>query len=216
MASKSARRRRARANNMVPYARMRPNVTDWLIGPCGVSAAGTVNAGYNTAPTSWSNGANSTVLTSGNPQSVMAVVIVPSPASGTPSIGKARIDEIRGHVSFTNFQNAGRVTIAVAIYVSERTSGVGGGLTWDVRDPLNTADAGRDDYFYLECQETDVVAPAAETSAENRICFDLKLANGNIGIGGGQALLVTVSFVNSGAGTCSWATMFRTRIGPVA
>ncbi len=225
--SKSARRRRAGMAN-VPYARMRPNVTNWVIGGSATdNTGGVIGGGAPTGPATWlpatGVGPASYGLVSGAPVSFQAVAIVAAPNTSTPTIGRMKIDEVRGTLELTNFQlvadpftaaaAAHRVNVAVCIYVSEFNSNTG---KWDVRDPLSTADAARDDYFFLEGRSVYFPASAV-TAAPTSVCFDLKLANPLI-IGGGQALHVTISMVSTLGATYQGAlsSYFRTRVGPVA
>jgi len=211
--SRAARRRARNMNEVIPYARMRPNVTDWKIGGSATDNTGAVIGGAApTGPSTWNLGVNDYALASGVPVTYQAVVLIAAPNTSTPQIGRMRIDEIKGHICFNaNTLNA-KFAVAVAIYVSEFNSNSN---TWDVRDPLNTADAARDDYFYLEAQEL-IVPALATTAGVSNICFDLKLANALV-IGGGQALHVTVSMYSGGPASPGWlSSMFRTRCGPVA
>jgi len=215
--SKAARARRRAGGGgamVVPYARMRPNIGNWRIGSSAVSNAGVLTGGnYTTGPGTWANGAGRVVLTTLVPLTYQATVIAPVPDSGTPTIGRMKIDEIKGAITLSAFSAAGRYTAAVCIYVSELTSAAAN--TYDVRDPLNNADAARDDYFYLEAQEADMPATLTATSPA-AFKFDLKLANPLI-IGGGQALHVTVSMVSAvAAATCMLSSMFRTRSAGIA
>jgi hypothetical protein len=191
---------------------MRPNVTNWTVGGSSVDQTGGVITGPPGPYPSWqTSGTTVPVATNGSPISYQAVVIVAAPNTSTPLIGRMKIDEIKGTVTVLSPANAGRVSVGVAIYVSEFNSNTG---KWDVRDPLNTSDAARDDYFFFEAQMADM--PAAGTAtAPAAMCFHLKLANSLI-IGGGQALHVTVSYLNSAAGNALLLAAFRTRVGPVA
>jgi hypothetical protein len=196
----------------IPYARMRPNVTDWKVGGSATDNTGAVIGGASpTGPTTWSSGTNDYVLTANNQISYQAVVLVAAPNTSTPLIGRMKLDEVSGMICVSSPIAAGRQTVAVGIYVSEFNSNTN---KWDVRDPLNPSDASRDDYFYLEASEMQLPAAGAATGNAG-FCFDLKLANPII-IGGGQALHVTVSYQTDSGVSVRISSMFRTRCGPVA
>jgi hypothetical protein len=219
MASKSARRRRAMSNSQVPYARMRPNVTNWGVGGSATDGTGSVIGGTATptGPATWQNGTTAFPLLSGQQVSYQAVVVVPAANLGTPGIGRLKIDEIKGRIYCTPTQShttPPRVTVGVGIYVSEYTIST---TKWSVHDPLVTADAAVDDYFFLEVQEKIMPCLGAlNVTADSWMYFDLHLANPLI-IGGGQALHVTVSVITAAGGFgVNVASAFRTRTGPVA
>jgi hypothetical protein len=188
---------------VVPYARMRPNVTDFVVGGSNVD-----NTGAPLTSVSTFDKTGLAILTA-VPMTFQAVMIQPVASTSTPGIGRVRIDEIKGRVCLTTFVTAGPVVAAVGIYVSELNSNL---TKWDVRDPLSATDAARDDYFYLEGRAVEIPATADAVSV-SELCFDLKLAN-PLMIGGGQALHVTVSYV--GPASAKVFGFFRTRTGPVA
>jgi len=183
---------------------MRPNA-NWIVGPQGINSAGAVIAGL----TSWSNGAAAVTLTAGTPQSYQAGVITAAAGAVVPTIGRMAIQEVRGSVFFSSFNATARVTLGIAIYVSEQNSAT---PTWDVRDPLSVADAQRDDYYFLEAIEFNVLA--APTNHPQLVRMDLKIASA-LAIGGGQALHVTVAMLSNVANTCLMSSAFRTRIGNI-
>jgi hypothetical protein len=201
---------------VIPYARMRPNVTNYVVGGTSVDNTGGVIGGSSpTGPSTWGTGtpsaAASFVLSSGANFAYQAYVIQPAVASSTPTLGRAKIDEIHGNICVAGFVNPGRVSVSVCIYVSELNSNSG---KWDVRDPMTATDAARDDYFYLESQTMEVFSIGLASSF-SLFRFDLRLANPLV-IGGGQAVHVGVSYVNSAGGACNICSAFRTRVGPIA
>jgi len=215
--SRASRRRRADNVNNIPYARMRPNVVNWTIGGSATDNTGQVITSGTppvpSGPATWTPvGFN---LTDSIPLTFQAVTIVAAPNTSTPTIGRMKIDEMKGRICFNNPSLPLAISVAVCVYVSEFNSSTG---KWDVRDPMNVADAARDDYFYLEAMSISQPDTAAQTG-NSGYCFDLKLANPLV-IGGGQALHVTVSFVTALAGvggeTIYCHPAFRTRVGSVA
>jgi len=213
--SKSARRRARMAGGAsIPYARMRPNLANWIVGGSATDNTGSVIGGASpTGPSTWScTPANAQTIVPSTPFSYQAVTIVAAPNTTTPTIGRIKVDEVKGHIYVCDFTNASEHAFAVGIYVSEFNSNSG---KWDVRDPMITSDAARDDYFFLEAQAWDFPITTNAT-AQSGFRFDLKLSNPLI-LGGGQALHVTVSYrnaANTGSATCY--SMFRSRVGPVA
>jgi len=203
------RRRRGRGTTSIPYARMRP-IEDWKVGGSAVDATGAVIGGASpTGPATWLMGAGSaTILATGVPITFQAVALIAAPNTSTPTLGRMRLDDIKGSIFLGAPASATVIRAAVGIYVSEYNSNTG---KWDVRDPLNTADGSRDDYFYLEGQMFDLPATGTST-APTIIKFDLRLSE-RVVIGGGQALHVTVSAVGA---NISLNSAFRTLVGPVA
>jgi len=200
--SKAARRRRAM--DVIPYAKMKPNLTNWIVGPSLVTSAGALASG-----SSWLSGATAIGIATGVPVTIQAAAIVAAPNTSTPTVGRMKIDEVRGRLSFTGFSAAGRFAVAVAIYVADQLTTT---PTWETRDPLNSSFAAEDDYFMLEGMELEVPATTDDT-APGDFSIPLKLANPLV-IGSGQALHVTVSYV--GPATAKLSSFFRTRVGPVA
>jgi hypothetical protein len=120
---------------------------NWVIGGSATDSTGAVIGGATpTGPSTWTMSPGQP-LASGSPISYQAVAIVAAPNTSTPTIGKVQVDAIQGHLCLTpnTAFTVGRVTVAVCIYVSEFNSSTS---KWDVRDPINTADAARDDYFF--------------------------------------------------------------------
>jgi len=215
--SKSARRRRARkANSQVPYARMRP-VSNWAVGSQALTATGQVVGGLSTPtsiPTFNPSFSGLLSVASGVPFTFQAAVISPGLSGSIPTIGRMRIDEIKGKILVGSAIPANRWNVTVGIYVSEFTQNTS---AWDVYDPGNPADASRDDWWFLEAKcfyfplDTTTIA-AASDNMEMDISVKLNLV-----LGGGQALNVTVSCISDGgAGVMNVNPCFRTRIGPVA
>jgi len=204
--SKAARRRRANGGGqVVPYGRMRPNITNWIVGPSLVSSAGALVSG-----SSWMLAGNAITLASGTPVTIQGAAIVAAPNTSTPTIGRMRIDEVHGRLSLSGFVSAGRYAVAVAIYVADQLSTT---PTWETRDPLNSSFAAEDDYFMLEAHEFEAPATTTVVGAAQFMDIPLKLANPLV-IGSGQAVHVTVSMI--GANSLKLSTAFRTRVGPVA
>jgi len=190
---------------------MRPNVTNWIVGSSAVASTGVLTGNnFTTGPGTWSIGGTAVTLASGVPFTVQAAVIAQAPMAGNPTLGRMRVDEIKGTVTVYGSATATAMAVAVGIYVAESTSAVA--FSWDVRDPLSVAGASMDDYFFLEAQVLDM-PEVAEQLAPSSMVFHLKLANPLI-IGGGQAVHVTTSMI--GPATALMKTAFRTRIGPVA
>jgi len=210
--SKMARRRaRQNSNLSVPYARMRP-MSNWVVGSQALTSAGQVIGGVAT-PTSlptWAPALTtaSYLLSSGTPITFQAAVIQPGISGNAPTIGRMRIDELKGKILFSPTA-AGYFQFAVGVYVSEFTLNTS---AWDVYDPLNSADASRDDWWFLDAKTFFCGAPAGALSP---VPMELDISfKSSIVIGGGQALNVTVSMISST--TCYANPAFRTRVGPVA
>lgn len=205
MAKSKAQRRRARqGQTVIPYARMMPNLSNYIVGPSWVNSAGALVAGD-----SWRGGATAMTLVTGVPQTIQAAALVAAVNTSTPTIGRMKIDEIRGRLSLTGFTVIGRYQVGVGIYVSQQNSQT---PTYDVRDTLIAADAARDDWFMLEMMEFEAPVTGTNT-ALSFIEIPLRLANALI-IGGGQAVHVTISM--TGAGNCKVTPAFRTRVAGVA
>lgn len=178
---------------------------DWI-----TSTAATNAAGAPIVQTSWGGAINLT-----NDSIVFqSCLIQPAPASSTPSIGRLRVDEIRGRICVK-----GAITgtgdsyfAAVGIYVSELNNTT---TLWNVRNLLTASDAARDDYLYLEGKSFLATNLATATPAVvEDICFELNLSQPVI-IGGGQAVHVQVA-VSSISQAATVSSFFRTRVGPVA
>jgi len=184
------------------------NVTDWVVGGRIVDSTGSPIA---TRP-SWGP-AGAFTLPAGGSGSYQGVVIIPTPSSGTPGVGRLRIDEVHGRVcvSAQGAGSSGIAHVAVGMYVSDVNNTT---TLWNVRAVTTAADCARDDYLYLEgksftCGATDSVPD------QPNICFDLKLPFPVV-IGGGQALHVTISNDAASTLTCIVTAYFRSRVGPVA
>jgi len=182
----------------------RSNVFDWVVGGRGVDNTGSPVAAIPTFGGSF-------VVNAGNNGTYQAVVVIPTPASTTPNVGRLRIDEIHGRVCVSGAGAAGKYGVAVGIYVSDVNNTT---TLWNVRQCTLGADAARDDYLFLEGKWFQV---DAGSTMENQpwICFDLKIP-GPVVIGGGQALHVTVANDTASANLIVVGAYFRTRVGPVA
>jgi hypothetical protein len=192
---------------------MRPNLTNWVVGGSSVDNSGSVIGGATpTGPSTWFMGPGFN-LAAASPQSWQAVTIPTAVNTSTPSIGRVKVDAIKGQIYVTPSAavTAGRLTVAVAIYVSEFNSF---SSKWDVRDPIVSADATRDDYYYLEFREL-LTSTIGGSSAPMPVVFDLHIAN-PFTIGTGQAVHVTISQLNTSGQVVVVAGGFRTRIGPIA
>jgi len=201
------RKRRGNGGAVVPYARMRPQISDWQIGGIAVSSGGTPSTGSNSA-TSWNLGAGTAAAT-GTPQGFLGAQIIPAPGTVTTGVGRLRIDKIKGMVALGAPSTAGDHSFAVGIFVSELNTAQS---AWDMRNPLNPSDAARDDWFFLQGVTAEL--PATGTATANAILvIELELANPLI-IGGGQGLMVVAAY--DGAETAEFYTAFRTLVSAVA
>jgi len=217
MARRSRNRRRAMQNGnrsmFIPgYVppRRRTGTTDWIVSSASVDATGLSNPGAGLQ--GWAD--SGILITSGSFVTSQLVVINPVPMSSTPSVGRLRIDEVRGcvHLSSAGGAAACIVQYSVALYVSDLNNTT---TLWNVRNPLTPADAARDDYLFLEGGELISVPRAAMTGLFETVRVSISLAQPVI-IGGGQALHLVIAGVSS-TGTQVGATSFcRTRVGPVA
>jgi len=207
MASKNRQRVLNRMMNMGPGGR----VTNWIVGGTAVNSSGTV---ISSPPTTWTPNSSGLVLAPGSGFNFQAVVIQPVPASGTPSIGRLKIDEVRGCLSFGGNTSSGTCFVGVAIYISDINATTS---AWNVRNPTVAADAARDDYLFLKMIGLDLTAYAAGGQLENRIMAELELSiSSPVLIGGGQALNVGVYSAGSSQVSLQVNSAFRTRVGPVA
>jgi len=159
---------------------------DWVISSQGASNTGAPVASFP----GWGS-AVPTTLVPGTPQSLLLVALpTAAAATGQPTIGNVEIAAVHGKVSF-GAVTAGFYSVGCAIYVCELNST---STTWSVRDPLNTADANRDDYLYLDTKFGPV--PLAATNVIGEFGFTLAIPR-PIRIGGGQALALTVNAVGA-------------------
>jgi len=193
-------------------------VTDWVCSSASVDASGTeLTAGSSGSFPSW-NGIGNLPLASGGGIVItnQIVKIQPTPMASTPSIGRLRLDEIRGRIYFTTPASGAASSgfqVAVGIYVAHLNVTT---TKWEVRNPLNLTDVGRDDYLYLqgkECVMTGFTTPSV-VPAEMPY-FELSIPNPII-IGGGQAVNVTVAVSSYQSTSIEINAFFRARIGPVA
>jgi len=217
-----ARRKRSmfRRDNTMISRSVQPRRTsgafDWIASNASVDATGAPQTGSAILP-SWGG---AVAVASQGVVTVQAVIVQPTPMASTPTVGRLRIDEIRGRICVANGDSVpGDYFTAVAIYVADLNNTT---TLWNVRNPLVLAEASRDDYLFFEGKLWRGPAVAGETSTSEAICFDLKISQPII-IGGGQALHVSIacaggSSLDKGGTPVSTevTTFFRTRVGPVA
>lgn len=217
--SRAMIRRRA-ARNMGAIANARPRqsrrtsgVSDWVVSALAVDGTGAAIGAP--IPTSFGPTVGASALAVGAAFSFLCPAIIPPPGgtTGTPGIGRQRIDEVRGKIMF-NMLGGGppaQAMVGVAMYVSKRsTAGI-----WEVRNPLsNLGDAGCDDYLFLDVKGWNVITLAGWAQVvEIDISIPLSVV-----IGGGEGLAVTAMLCSSSSGgtTALVQAAFRTRVGPVA
>jgi hypothetical protein len=180
---------------------------DWIIGGAGLS-----NVGASTVQTAW--GTDYTCVTA-TPSSFVLVgepSLTAPTAITAPGVGEVTIMEVMGSLFFR--PNLGNTTamvidLAVAIYVAEQYPTAR--TNWSVRDPLNAADAARDDYLFLRGMQFTMAAPTAgATVIEVRLAIPKPET-----IGGGEALVCTVStaYTTSAGSTLVMTGYVRSRIG---
>lgn len=217
--SKASRRAaRNRAAMSIPYARMRPT-SNWVVGSQALTSTGQVLGGLSTptsTPTFDARPSGGTLLAAGTPVTYQAAVISPGLSNAVPTIGRMRVDEIKGHIGIQSANPFNSWVIAIGIYVSEFTQNTS---AWDVYDPTNPSDAARDDWWFLmgKCIQVNSDGNSAlNITAATSIDIDISVKL-NLVLGGGQALNVTVGACSDGnAGTLFIRPLFRTRVGPVA
>jgi len=221
MTKSRAQKQRRRSGLSVPYGRQIPGgsrgrVTNWSVFSQMLTASGQVIGGVTT-PTSlptWNPGSSAASynLISGSPVTFQAALIQPAVSGNIPTIGRMKIDELRGSLIFNDPSSNGIFTVAVGIYVSEFTINTS---AWDVSDPMNPTDAARDQYFFLKA--IAFTYPLTGITAAGMVEMDLGLSEPVV-LGGGQALNVTVSMIASGGPppTIFCNPCFRVRTGPVA
>jgi hypothetical protein len=115
---------------------------------------------------------------------------------------------IQSNVSTSDF-----FALAVGIYVAEQLPN---GVTWSVRDPLSTQDAGRDDYLFLyaigfhACPNTGSVSP----QVSQPLAINVRIPRPEV-IGGGEALVMTISMTSNGGQSLGLCPFIRSRIKSV-
>jgi len=201
------RKRRGNGGAVVPYARMRPQISDWQIGGITVASNGTPTTGATSA-TSW-NLSSGIAAASDTPQGFLGAQIIPAPGTVTTGVGRLRIDKIKGMVALGAPATAGDHSFAVGIFVSELNTAQS---AWDMRNPLSPSDAARDDWFFLQGATAELPQDGSAT-ANAILAIELELANPLI-IGGGQGLMVVAAY--NGAVTAQFYTAFRTLVSAVA
>jgi hypothetical protein len=211
-----------RDNTMIPRSvqpRRTSGAFDWIASNASVDATGAPQSG-GAISSSWGQ-TSATTVASGSVVTFQAVVINPTPMASTPTVGRLRIDEIRGRICVSNGDaSPGQFYTAVAIYVSDINNTT---TLWNVRNPLVLAESTRDDYLFLEGKTwtgnvADTSSAITATQKED-VCFELHLSQPVV-IGGGQALHVAVACASNtklegGLNTLVTA-YFRSRVGPVA
>jgi hypothetical protein len=182
---------------------------DWITSGASTDATGAPLGGASIV--GWGGFqtvANNVAVTS------QAVVIPPSPAASTPGIGRLRIEELRGQVSFRNFgASADTFDTWVCVYVSDMNFTT---TLWNVRNPSVAADVSRDDYLYLQHRGWGACVATATTALDEVMEFELSISQPVV-IGGGQALhisVISIGRVNTMNTMVSWN--YRARVGPVA
>jgi len=220
MASKSARRRAARARGSgrltMEYAKMQPSGNgNWVEGFQQVLLTGQVFGGLGTpnlVPT-WAPNSAGTILNSGAPVTFQAVTIPALlPTAGTvnmavPTIGRVRINKIVGNLQFSTFTTAGDYAFSVGIYVSGFTVNTS---AWDVSNPGLSGDALRDNYFFLKSYQRIMPVDASATAMCTADC-ELSISEPII-IGAGQAVHVTVCVSGPSSPTCTVCPAFRSHV----
>jgi len=187
-----------------------PEWGDWVIGGTGLN-----NVGGPIALTGWNGGLGT--LASGTPQTFI-LVGEPTPASlstatlAPPSVGEVEIAEVAGSLFFTAISgSADKFFLAVAIYVTEFNMP---GTNWAVRDPLNPVEAVRDDYLFLRAMTffmPNQAGGTSEVTQEVRVAIPSPEV-----IGGGEALVLTMSMVSASASTLGYMPFVRSRLRAVA
>lgn len=192
-------------------------VRNWLVSSSAVDNTG---APVTTGPQSWGISVGAQTCVAGSNVTSQLTIIQPAPATTTPSVGRQRIDQIKGKVYISaafdktgGIPSPGYYSLALGIYVSELNSTT---TKWNVRQPTLIIEAERDDYVYLEgklfnlANNQSAVLPDVECPH-----FDIDMAC-NIEIGGGEALHLTVANDALSKGDVQIYSYVRVLIGPVA
>lgn len=147
-----ARARRRRNDLSLPYARQSPSqgMSNWQVGSQALNNSGGVIGGVAT-PTSvptWDPaiGSATNTIAKNSPITWQAVVITAGVSTSAPTIGRLKIDELKGRVCFSTFSAATYYVVAIGVYISEFTINTS---AWDVSDPLQPNDGARDQWFFL-------------------------------------------------------------------
>lgn len=190
-------------------------LSNWVVGGTSVSPVGAQSIPpalpFTWTPGQYSGGAASTLAT-GTFLTYQAYTIAAAVAGVTQQIGKARVDEIRGMISISVFGvNSLKVCIGVGIYVS----GSSNAAVWEVLDPLDSADAGRDKWLFLRMVEGTISSQAAPAGPGSALEIPISIP-GPVVIGGGQAVHVAVSYRGAAASSVYVTSGFRSRVGPIA
>jgi len=207
-----ARQRGMMATRQPAPRRQLQGAWDWVVGGQGLDATGLPIVG---GLFSWNGGYT---VASGGSITFQPTFIQPTPMSSTPTIGRLRVDEIRGRIYVSSaFANTtpDRFQTAVGIYVSDLNVTT---TLWNVRNLLLNLEACRDDYLYLDTREWQQKNLSGITDLAELPCFDLGMSVPVV-MGGGQAINVTVSVSSSAkedAQPVRVTAFFRARIGPVA
>jgi len=224
--SKNSQRLINRANMLMGQGQMpnrrRTGTSDWVVSSASVDPTGTAQAG-TAILTSWNAGlgAPSTagIIGSGAFVTNQAILVQPTPMTSTPTVGRLRVNRIKGRISVFPFVTNGtwdQFSVFVGIYLAELNNTT---TKWEVRNLLSTSDVARDDFFYLENrvflgQNGAPVTPVTQNIWEG-VLFDLDVPI-SVVIGGGQALHVTIAAVSGNNMSVVASTAYRTNIGPVA
>jgi hypothetical protein len=193
---------------MAPPRRTNGGNWDWITSTNGVDITG--------APLTLNGWGGVKALSNTTMVGSQAVLIQPAPASSTPSIGRLRIDEIRGRISFDCNSVGGSFMSYVGIWVSDLNVTT---TLWNMRQLQNGNEACRDDYLMLESLCWDAPNPSTALNADvlEMPSIELRIPQ-SVVIGGGQCLMVgvqTFAVLNPSATTSAYFN-YRTRVGPVA
>jgi len=209
--SKAARRRRSRGAVDIPYGKMRgSHQGNWIIGGTAVDNAGLALGGFLGT---WSPTAAfpTTGIVNTGSVTYQAVVIPAGINVAAPTVGRVRVDELKGRLLFQPYATVANYRVAVAIYISEFTINTS---AFDVINPINPADGARDEYFFLEAREFDLCTPLTHTSPYAEAHMDIKLSE-PVYVSGGQALHITVAQANNAAAALCCFPAFRVRVSSI-
>jgi len=143
------------AMGMIP-GRRRQGSVDWIVAGASVDSTGASETTTNIL-TSWNAGlpnpATAGLVASGDFVTTQAVLVQPTPMTSTPTVGRLRLDRIKGTIDVvpsTSASSPDIFSVFVAMYVAHLNNTT---TKWEVRNPLTIADVARDDYLYLEKAE---------------------------------------------------------------
>ncbi len=188
---------------------------DWITSSASVDNNGSPLAAGRLV--SWGPTPAPGPLAAGANYNYQAIVIQPTPMASTPTVGRMRVDEIRGSLFITNGDAVSApFDFAVGIYVSDLNNTT---TLWNVRNVADVTEASRDDYLFLEGKQAVLPAAGTDTTTAMAIEFVLHLSQPVI-LGGGQSLMVSLCQAGNPKAISRQAinvsAYFRTRVGPVA